>query len=284
MIIITHRGIDRGRKNYFTESSREAFADHISHGFGLEFDLQFTKDNQIVIFHDDNLKRLSGGQDTRNIRETDKDEFLSMQFNGSRTVSFSEPLVMIQSTPQNHSIHAVHVKSRWQEKMYLDSILKELETIENKQFILFDLKPEAAHYLKTKNSKLSLAPSVAHPYDIERFNVAVGGTLLPLEEAIKNRDIYSWVWLDEWDRTDKDGGVKSLYTEAVFKTVHDKKMKIALVMPELHATSPGLLGSERHQDAQSMEILRKRMEEIIALKPDAVCTDYPNLVKQLSTL
>lgn len=284
MIIITHRGIDRGRKNYLTESSREAFADHISHGFGLEFDLQFTKDNQIVVFHDDTLGRLSGGRDTRNIREVDKKEFLGMQFNGSHPVSFSELLAMIQSKHPNRSIHAVHVKSRWQEKMYLDWILKELETADLERLILFDLKPEAAHYLKEKNTELSLAPSVAHPYDIERFNVAVGGTLLSLEEAIKNRDIYSWVWLDEWDRTDKDGGVKSLYTEAVFKTVHDKKMKIALVMPELHATSPGLLGSERHQDAQSMEILQERMREILDLKPDAVCTDYPNLVKQLSTL
>ena len=58
----------------------------------------------------------------------------------------------------------------------------------------------------------------------------------------------------------------------------DAGLSISLVTPELHATSPGLLGGEAHPDAQSRERFFERIGEIIALKPDWICTDYPEEV------
>ena len=59
--------------------------------------------------------------------------------------------------------------------------------------------------------------------------------------------------------------------------------KIALVTPELHGTSPHLLAGEAHPDAPKgdTETLFKRIKEIIDLKPNAICTDYPEEVSKL---
>jgi glycerophosphoryl diester phosphodiesterase len=279
--VITHRGLDPEKPNYYMESSREAFADQISRGFGLEFDLQFTKDGKIVVLHDKDLSRITNGADTRKIGEVNFDELLDMDFNGYHITSFGALLQMIQSNPNGKSLNAIHFKHGVQTKEQMDQILKEFEGANPEHFIFFDLKTKSAKYLKEKDGRLHLAASVAHPHDIERYNSAVGGTLLPLSEVIDNRDVFDWVWLDEWDLSDKDGGQKSLYSEETFKIARDAGLKIALVTPELHGTSPGLLGGEAHPDAGNREKLNKRLKEIFELRPDAMCTDYPDYVKNL---
>lgn len=122
-----------------------------------------------------------------------------------------------------------------------------------------------------------MAPSVSHPFDIKRYNQAVSDTLISVEEAIKYKKegLYDWVWLDEWDRTDEDGGNKTLYNQEVFERLKSVGYKIALVTPELHGTSPRLLGGEAHPDAATKEKLFARIKEILSLSPDALCADYP---------
>ena len=279
--IITHRGLDPEKQNYFAESSREAFADHIARGFGLEFDLQFTRDGHIVILHDDNLTRLTGGNDSRKIHEVDCAELLAMDFKGCHLASLGELIRMIQSNAQNRSVNAIHIKHAWQGHKHLKAILKRLEGADAERFVLFDLKVPAARYLKEKNRHLHLAPSVAHEYDRERYNSVVGGTLLPLEAVIRYRSVYDWVWLDEWDRSEKRGGIKALYNTEVFASLRKEGLRIALVTPELHKTSPGLLGGEAHEDASTKTRLMERIAEILMLHPDAVCTDYPDDVRRL---
>ncbi len=137
-------------------------------------------------------------------------------------------------------------------------------------------------YLKEKNPALRIAPSVALPYDITRYNDVVGKTLLSIGEVLANRDIFDGVWLDEWDLTDADGGMKKLYTREVFDIFQDAGLWVGLVTPELHGTSPGLLGGEAHPDAKPFDVLAKRLAEIVSLKPDAICTDYPDYVQELA--
>ncbi|OHB13026.1 MAG: hypothetical protein A2Y49_00005 [Candidatus Zambryskibacteria bacterium RIFCSPLOWO2_12_39_8] len=256
MYILTHRGLDPAKKPYFPESSREAFEDQLGRGFGLEFDLQFTKDGQMIVSHDP-----------------------VMDLSNSHLISLSDLLSLIMKS--GAELSALHLKHTWQKTEYLDKLLVELQKVDTERFIIFDVKIETAKYLKERNPKLHLASSVSHQYDIERYNGVVGGTLITIEEAIENKDLFDWVWLDEWDLTDKDGGVKSLYNKENFELLRKNNLKIALVTPELHATSPGLLGGESHQDAKDHQTLVKRLHEIITLKPDAICTDWPDLVTSL---
>lgn len=278
MRIITHRGLDPSRPLYFPESSREAFEDQLSRGYGLEFDLQFTADERIIILHDSNLARATEGEDRRQVADVSSKELVDLGLNGGHLISFPELLSLIQDGQSQDSISAIHVKASIQNDRNLEIILGYLKDIDTDKFMLFDLIPESARYMKGQNSNLHLACSVAHPHDRKRYNASVGGTLLSIEEAIANKELFDWVWLDEWDLSDLGDKQKTFYTSETFSRLREAGFKIALVTPELHGTSPGLLGGEAHPDAQNMSVLTKRLKEIVALNPDAVCTDYPDLI------
>lgn len=52
-----HRGL---HGNGVPENSLQAFALAREHGYGVELDVQMTKDKKLVVFHDGNLKRMTG--------------------------------------------------------------------------------------------------------------------------------------------------------------------------------------------------------------------------------
>lgn len=54
--IIVHRGIYDNEKTF--ENSIPAFKQAVEHGFNIELDIHLLKDNTIVVFHDDTLKRM----------------------------------------------------------------------------------------------------------------------------------------------------------------------------------------------------------------------------------
>lgn len=54
-----HRGLHTKNKE-IPENSLAAFKRAVEAGYGIELDIQFSKDEQIVVFHDDTLKRVCG--------------------------------------------------------------------------------------------------------------------------------------------------------------------------------------------------------------------------------
>lgn len=58
---IAHRGL-HDRTARFPENSMAAFANAIDNGYGIELDVQTTKDNKVVVFHDDKLNRICGDE------------------------------------------------------------------------------------------------------------------------------------------------------------------------------------------------------------------------------
>lgn len=269
MSIITHRGLDPSILNFPPESSFAAFQNHLNRGYGIEFDLNFVRDG-IIIAHD-----------SQESEDLSVDDIGSVKLkNGNRLCLLGELLEMIDKSEA--FINAMHLKGKFQEINYIDRLLGALNKHQSvlNRILLFDLKPAAAEYLKSHQPKLILAPSVAHSYDITRYSDCVYGTLLSMDDAIKYKQMFDWVWLDEWDLNNHNG-TKKFYTKENFEVLRSCGYKIALVSPELHGTSPGLLGGESHQDAKSPERLMNRIKEIINLQPDAVCTDYPNAVMNI---
>lgn len=57
--LIAHRGLFDNTTSA-PENSLAAFQKAVDAGYGIELDVQLTKDNEVVIFHDDNLYRTSG--------------------------------------------------------------------------------------------------------------------------------------------------------------------------------------------------------------------------------
>ena len=54
---IAHRGLHNEK---FTENGLKAFQNAIDHGVAFEFDVHLTKDKQLVVCHDESLKRTTG--------------------------------------------------------------------------------------------------------------------------------------------------------------------------------------------------------------------------------
>lgn len=274
MEIITHRGLDAEKKHPFSESSREAFQFFLDKGFGLEFDIQITKDGVPVISHDASLSRVAECELPR-IADQTVTEFLETKLPNGHTLTLETLIAMLYEAKQTtNSIHALHLKISNQTEEGLGVILPFLAQLTELPIMVFDVTPTIGKQIKDEISNIPLAASVAHPYDVARYNGAVGGTLLTLKEMETYQDIYDWAWLDEWDRTDENG-TKAFYTVETFATLRALGYRLALVSPELHATSPKLLGGESHQDAVNFESLKARWDEVAALKPDAICTDYP---------
>jgi hypothetical protein len=190
---------------------------------------------------------------------------------------------MSEAPTGKHTFHALHLKHHNQTPDELEKILPYLAQLTALPILIFDATPASAQIIKEQVPELLLAASVAHPYDIERYGGAVGDTLVSVSDMEKYTDRYDWVWLDEWDRTDIHNREKALYTEETFASLHALGYKIAVVSPELHHTSPKLLGGEAHPDATNDESLEKRWGEIITLQPDAICTDYPYRLKKLAS-
>ena len=57
-VYIAHRGLFNNED--VPENSLTAFRKAVENGYGIELDVQLTTDNQLVIFHDESLKRMTG--------------------------------------------------------------------------------------------------------------------------------------------------------------------------------------------------------------------------------
>lgn len=78
---IAHRGLHDNRTAY-PENSMAAFRHAVRRGYGIEMDVQLTRDNVPVVFHDSDLRRAAG--DRRRVREMTFAELRQVHLFGSR--------------------------------------------------------------------------------------------------------------------------------------------------------------------------------------------------------
>ncbi|MBR3237227.1 MAG: hypothetical protein IKF99_02170 [Oscillospiraceae bacterium] len=74
-----HRGL-HDIKNGLVENTLPAFIAARDQGYGMELDIRFTRDMQVVVFHDDDLLRLAG--DTRKVRQLTLRELKAIPLGG----------------------------------------------------------------------------------------------------------------------------------------------------------------------------------------------------------
>lgn len=71
-----HRGL-HGRATGLVENTLPAFEAARDAGYGMELDIRFTKDMQVVVFHDDDLARMAG--DRRAVRQLTLEELQAIR-------------------------------------------------------------------------------------------------------------------------------------------------------------------------------------------------------------
>ncbi|MEG2348374.1 MAG: glycerophosphodiester phosphodiesterase family protein [Clostridia bacterium] len=78
MCLLAHRGL---HSNTVPENSIEAFKEAIKAGYNIELDVCLTKDNKLIVFHDYNLKRLTGLD--KNINECTLEYIKTLKLNNT---------------------------------------------------------------------------------------------------------------------------------------------------------------------------------------------------------
>lgn len=76
--LIAHRGL---HNKIIPENSIPAFKEAIKKKYIIEFDVHILKDNNVVVFHDDNLKRLTGID--KKIKDTTYNEIKNLKLNNT---------------------------------------------------------------------------------------------------------------------------------------------------------------------------------------------------------
>jgi len=92
--LIAHRGI-HSSSGGLVENSMPAFAAASEKGYAIELDVQLTKDNKLVVFHDKKLKRMFGLDE--NLSDLTYAELSELKFDGSSesVPLFSDVLAMV---------------------------------------------------------------------------------------------------------------------------------------------------------------------------------------------
>ena len=91
---IAHRGV---HTKDIPENSLSAFENALKNNYAIEFDVQFTKDKEVVVFHDENLKRMTN--DTRNIEDVNYDELKNLRLDNTNEIipTLEEVLELVDS-------------------------------------------------------------------------------------------------------------------------------------------------------------------------------------------
>jgi glycerophosphoryl diester phosphodiesterase len=268
MIIYAHRGIDMDRSEKLSESSLAAFRWSAERGFGIEVDLQLTRDQAFLIAHDSTVERWTNGRSKVLWSSLGSEEVTKLSANFGPVCWFLQILALMQEFPALQV--AIHLKGVNQTGPFVKKLTDVLKAHVQyfSRLLLFDLKSEIAVTLLRALPGIGIAPSVSDEYDVARFQASTHGTLMSLDDAFEQGRVFNWLWLDEWDRSGANESLKSLYNDDVFSKIRKKGLKVAIVSPELHK-------NEGHPDAQSDAAIQMRWDEIIRFKPDAICTDYP---------
>lgn len=89
-----HRGL-YSNSDVIPENSLESFNKAIENDYGIEFDVSFTKDKKTVVFHDDNLLRMTGLN--KKISECTLEEIRHLHLNGTnyKIPTFKEVLKLV---------------------------------------------------------------------------------------------------------------------------------------------------------------------------------------------
>ncbi|MBR6477816.1 MAG: glycerophosphodiester phosphodiesterase [Lachnospiraceae bacterium] len=93
-VYIAHRGLHNAKEG-IPENSLTAFRKAVEAGYGVEMDLQLTKDGRLVVFHDDNLERMCGKK--KGIKDYTYEELLEFRLSDTdeRIPLFDEVLEVI---------------------------------------------------------------------------------------------------------------------------------------------------------------------------------------------
>lgn len=155
--IIAHRGIFDNEK--IVENTLESFQKAIECHYAIEFDVQLTKDNRLVVFHDDDLKRLANRNDI--VQNMDSSELTRIKLlNTNQTIPYLKDVLTLN---HNQVLMDIEIKPTKRIKETVSYLMKELTKEKNYVIISFD--PRIIRYIKKNYPKVETGLLIHSKYD-----------------------------------------------------------------------------------------------------------------------
>lgn len=120
-----HRGL-HDKSNGVIENSRKAFEAAIKGGYGIELDVQLSRDGQAMVFHDRGLKRLTGQQGK--VIEKTAAELEEIKLLGSEDVVETLPAILALINGQVPVIVEIKTKPREEAGALEEAVAAALDT------------------------------------------------------------------------------------------------------------------------------------------------------------
>jgi glycerophosphoryl diester phosphodiesterase len=127
--LIAHRGIYNNKN--IPENSLAAFNFALKYKVPIELDLQLSKDNKIVVFHDESLKRMTGIKGR--VRDYNYDDLKKFNLLGTseKIPLFSEVLALVN----NKVLLDIEIKKSFNTKMMMNELFKLLDDTKQEYII-----------------------------------------------------------------------------------------------------------------------------------------------------
>lgn len=161
--IIAHRGLFNNKD--IIENTISAFKESIKQKYPFELDVQLTKDNKLVVFHDDDLKRLCG----INIKIQDSlyDDIKSIKLLG--TDSYIPLFNDILELNHDQVFIDIEVKMTKRIKETISILMNELRKYDNYSIKSFD--PRIVRYIKDNYSFVNTGLLIDKKYKNILYNI-----------------------------------------------------------------------------------------------------------------
>lgn len=145
---IAHRGMFDNIK--IPENSMKAFKKALKYNYPIELDISITKDNKLVVFHDNNLKRMTGID--RLIEDTTYNEL--KDYTLLETKEHIPTLEEVLQLIDNKVLLDIEIKNTKRIKETCNILKKELKDYKN--YILKSFNPKIVRYLKDNNPNIKV--------------------------------------------------------------------------------------------------------------------------------
>lgn len=170
--IIAHRGVFNNKD--IPENSIKAFREAIKLNIDVEFDVQITKDNILVVFHDDNLKRMTNVN--KKIEDSTYEEISNLTL--LDTKEKIPTLDEVLNTINNNVFMDIEIKNNKRYKILCDLLVKKLNN--NKNYSLKSFNPMIVRYINKKYPDINIGYLIGDKYDFKLLKY-----ILPTKFMIK---------------------------------------------------------------------------------------------------
>lgn len=211
MNLIAHRGAFDNVN--IPENSIKAFSEAIKLNLAVEYDVQLTKDNVLVVFHDDNLYRMTGVD--KKIEDVTYDEICKL--NLLNTKEHIPTLKEVLKLIDDKIFMDIEIKNTKKYKVLCDFLINELKNYNN--YSLKSFNPKIVRYLKNNYKDIKCGLLIGDRYKklpiktIIKYSkcdfLSINKNLLKKKKYINLNKMYP---TQVWTIKDKDELVSDKYT------------------------------------------------------------------------